>query len=44
MKDKNKLRGVTFNKCFIENRILYYKDRLWVLEGLYIDIIREVYN
>ena len=26
--EKNKLRGITLNKCVIINDILYYKDRL----------------
>ena len=44
MKDKNKFYKVILNKYSIENEVLYYKNRLWVLEGLYIDIIREVYD
>ena len=28
IKDKNKLREVIFNKCFIKDKVLYYKNRL----------------
>ena len=39
-----KYRGITLSKCFIQDGALYYLDRLWVSEVIYIEIIREVYD
>ena len=41
---KEKLRGITLNKCVIMNGVLYYKDRLWVSEFMYTVIIQEIYD
>ena len=42
--DKDKFRGITLNKCSVQDEILYRKDRLWISDDIYTDIIREIYN
>ena len=42
--EKNKLRGIIFNKYAITNDNLYYKNRLWVFESMYTFIIQEIYD
>ena len=41
---KNKLRGITLNKCVITKNILYHKDRLWVPKSMYTFTIQKIHD
>ena len=41
---KEKLRGIILAKCSINDGVLYHKDRLWVPESMFTEIIREVHD
>ena len=42
--ERNKLKGITLNKCVITKDILYHKDRLWVPESMYTFTIQEIHD
>ena len=41
---KEKLNGIILVKCSVDDRILYHKDRLWVLQQMYTNLIIEIHN
>ena len=44
IEDKEKLNDITLVKCSIDDDILYHKNRLWVSQQIYINLIIEIYD
>ena len=44
IRGKEKLNSITLAKYLVDEGILYYKDRLWVPQQMYTDIIIEIYD
>ena len=42
--EKNKLKGITLNKCVIINDILYHKNRLWISKSIYTFTIQKIHD
>ena len=41
---KEKLNNITLVKCSVDDDILYHKDRLWVPQQMYTDLIIEIHD
>ena len=44
IEDKKKLNDITLVKCSMNDDILYHKDRLWVPQQIYTDLIIEIHD
>lgn len=44
LEGKTKLHGITLTKCSVNDGVLYHKERLWVPEEFYTDLIRETHD
>ena len=42
--DKEKLNNITLVKCSMNDGILYHKNRLWVPQQMYTDLITEIHD
>ncbi len=41
---KEKIHGITLSKCSVQDGVLFHKDRLWVPEDHYAELIRETHD
>lgn len=44
MDQKTKCNGISLSNCSISDGVLYYKDRLWVVDEYFTELIREVHD
>ena len=44
IEDKKKLNNITLVKCSMDDNILYHKNRLWVPQQMYTNLIIEIYD
>ena len=44
VEDKKKLNNIILVKCSMNDGILYHKNRLWVSQQMYTDLIIEIHD
>ncbi len=44
LEQKEKIHGITLSKCSVQDGVLFHKDRLWVPEDHYAELIRETHD
>ena len=44
MDQKTKCNGISLSNCSISDGVLYHKDRLWVVDEYFTELIREVHD
>ena len=44
IEDKKKLNNITLVKCSMNDDILYHKNRLWVPQQMYTNLIIEIHD